>query len=227
LNWSSEHMDAWQFLDYSIKTGKSSFEYVYKQPFFNYLNSNSDRLKSYHKAMFEYARVDYRQLPTIVDFGLHKTIMDVGGGLGAAIEAIKCYNPELDCKLFDLEKVLAESSVCGVEKIAGDFFITIPGIHNAIILARVLHDWNDSKASIILQNCHKALQKDGTLYVIENCINSTSDSLALLSLNMSAMCESMERTDNEYIQLCELHGFHYETQKTLNKLQTILIFKKR
>jgi hypothetical protein len=29
LNWSDEHSIAWQHLDFSIKTGKSSFEEIY------------------------------------------------------------------------------------------------------------------------------------------------------------------------------------------------------
>lgn len=33
LNWSGEHLTAWQNLDFSIKTGKSSFEEIFNKPF--------------------------------------------------------------------------------------------------------------------------------------------------------------------------------------------------
>ncbi|PRY92003.1 hypothetical protein [Marinilabilia salmonicolor] len=67
---------------------------------------------------------------------------------------------------------------------------------------------------------------NGTLYVIENCSDKIKIDLSLLSLNMSAMCESYERTSAKYISLCENAGFQFNSETKLNELQTILIFKK-
>jgi C-methyltransferase len=44
MNWSGEHLTAWQNLDFSIKTGNSSFEEIYKKPFFDFLNDNPEKL---------------------------------------------------------------------------------------------------------------------------------------------------------------------------------------
>ncbi|KAA6309014.1 Mitomycin biosynthesis 6-O-methyltransferase [termite gut metagenome] len=101
MNWSDEHLTAWQNLDYSIKTGKSAFEYLYQGDFFSYLNKFPAKLDDYHKAMYEYARDDYQKLPDLIDFSIHKSIMDVGGGYGAAINAIKTKYPVIECYLFD------------------------------------------------------------------------------------------------------------------------------
>ncbi|NJN78883.1 MAG: hypothetical protein HC803_11635 [Saprospiraceae bacterium] len=60
LNWSGEHLIAWQSLDFSIKTGKSSFEEIYNKPFFDFLNDNPEKLHAYHKAMYQYAKDDYK-----------------------------------------------------------------------------------------------------------------------------------------------------------------------
>lgn len=226
LNWSSEHLIAWQHLDYSIMTGKSSFEKIYAFPFFDYLNQNPDKRDTYHKAMYQYAKDDYKNLPTVIDFSHHKSVMDVGGGYGALMETIKAKNPRVECILFDLEGVVEQVDIPNIQKISGSFFNKIPNMAEAIVLSRVLHDWNDEKAGIIAQNCFNALPITGTLYLIENCADKIEIDLTLLSLNMTAMCESFERTSNQYISICENAGFQLTSAVKLNDLQTILIFKK-
>lgn len=226
LNWSDEHLTAWQNLDYSIKTGKSSFENIYKKPFFDYLNENPKKLHAYHKAMYQYAKDDYKELINKVDFSIHNSVLDIGGGYGAILETIKKQNPNIDCILFDLDKVLRNISLPTIKKVSGDFFDKIPIQSDAIILSRIIHDWNDEKANLILKNCYDALTKGGTLYLVENCKDMTDIDLSLLSLNMTAMCKSYERTSKQYIQLCKQNHFIYQQSISLNQLQTILILKK-
>jgi C-methyltransferase len=226
LNWSGEHLISWQNLKYSIESGKSSFEQIYKRPYFDYLNENSDKLIKYHKAMFQYAIEDYKELPQIIDFGVHKSIMDVGGSFGAAISLIQTKYQDSKCYLFDLQKVVDQVTIENIEKIGGDFFDKIPKCSEAIILSRVLHDWNDEKAILILNNCYTSLPNGGYLYVIENCTDKIPSNLSLLSLNMAVMCQSYERSTTEYKNICEPNGFVFKESKKLNSLQTILVFKK-
>lgn len=226
MNWSAEHLTAWQNLDFSIKTGNSSFEEIYKKPFFDFLNDNPEKLHAYHKAMYQYAIDDYKTLTGIIDFRKHKSVMDVGGGYGAVLENIKAKNPNIECILFDLPKVIEKVSIPNIKLIGGSFFDKIPYQPEAIVLSRVLHDWNDDKTKIILKNCFETLPYNGTLYVIENCSDKIKIDLSLLSLNMTAMCESYERTSIQYISLCEDVGFQFDCETKLNELQTILIFKK-
>lgn len=226
LNWSDEHLTAWQHLDFSINTGKSSFEEIYGLPFFDYLNEHPEKLHAYHKAMYQYAIDDYKTLSDVIDFSKHKSLMDVGGSYGAVLENVKKENPNLECVLFDLEKVVDLVTIPNIKKIGGNFFDKIPYQSDAIILSRILHDWNNEKANIVLKNCFEALPSNGILYVIENCTDKIKIDLSLLSLNMSAICESYERTSTQYISLCEVVGFHLDNETTLNDLQTILTFKK-
>lgn len=226
LNWSSEHLTAWQNLDYSIRTGKSAFEKVYGKPFFDYLNDNPEKLDAYHKAMYQYAKEDYKNLPNVIDFNKHKSVMDVGGSYEALLETIQNSNRTIKCVLFDLEKVIEKVKIQNIEKVAGSFFNSVPLQSDAIFLSRILHDWNDNNAKKILENCFKALPNIGKLYIIENCADKIKVDLSLLSLNMTVMCESYERTSIEYISLAENVGFQFESEIQLNELQTILIFKK-
>jgi C-methyltransferase len=226
LNWSGEHLTAWQNLDISIKTGKSSFEEIYEKPFFDFLNDNPEKLNAYHKAMYQYAKDDYKTLPDVIDFNKHKSVMDVGGGYGAVLENIKAKYSNVECVLFDLPKVIEKVTIPSIKKISGSFFDKVPNQTEAIILSRVLHDWNDNKANIILKNCFEALPNEGTLYVIENLADKINIDLSLLSLNMTAICESYERTTQEYISLAQKANFGFQGEVKLNDLQTILIFKK-
>lgn len=226
LNWSAEHLTAWQNLDFSIKTGKSSFEKIYGKPFFDYLNDYPPKLHAYHKAMYEYAKDDYKNLPDVIDFGKYNAVMDVGGGYGAILENIKTKYPNVECILFDLPKVIEKVHSSNIKKIGGSFFEKIPSQAEAIILARVLHDWSEEKANIILEKCFEALPQKGVLYVIENCADKIQIDLSLLSLNMLAICESYERSSIQYISLCENAGFQFNSEVKLNELQTILIFTK-
>lgn len=226
MNWSGEHLNAWQQLDISIRTGNSSFEEIYGKPFFHFLNDNPDKLNDYHKAMYQYAKDDYKALPDVIDFSKYKSVMDVGGGYGAVLEIIKKNNPNLDCVLFDMPKVINKVDVLNIKKIGGNFFEKIPQQSEAIILSRVLHDWDDEKAQLILKNCFEALPNNGALYVIENCSDKITADLSLLSLNMTAICESFERTAQEYISLAQKANFGFQDDVKLNDLQTILIFEK-
>jgi len=226
LNWSEEHLIAWQNLDFSIRTGKSSFEKLYGLSFFDYLNEKPEKLHAYHKAMYQYAKDDYKTITDLIDFSKHKTVLDVGSGYGAILENVKMKNPNVECILFDLEKVIENVSVSTIQKISGSFFEKIPIQTEAVILSRILHDWNDEKATIILKNCFEALSNNGILYVIENCVDKINIDLSLLSLNMTAMCESYERTSMEYVTLSKNAGFHFESETKLNELQTILTFTK-
>ena len=226
LNWSNEHLNAWQSLDFSIRTGNSSFEENFGLPFFDYLNENPKKLDAYHKAMNEYAKDDYKSLPSLIDFSQHKSVMDIGGGYGAILDNIKKQNPNVECVLFDLEQVVENVTFSNIKKVGGSFFNKIPKESDAILLSRILHDWNNEKALHILKNCYAALPKNGKVYIIENCSDKISMDLSLLSLNMTAMCESYERTSIAYISLAEQVGFNYQNEIKLNDLQTILIFKK-
>jgi C-methyltransferase len=221
LNWSSEHLNAWQNLDFSIRTGNSSFEEIYKKPFFDFLNDNTEKLHAYHKAMYQYAKDDYKTLPDVIDFRKHISVMDVGGGYGAVLENIKTKNPNVECILFDLEKVVEKVTIPNIKKLSGSFFDKIPSQSEAIILSRVLHDWNDEKANNILNNCYESLPNNGTLYVIENLADKIND-IFLLSLSMTVICESYERTKSQYETILSDANFRVTSVIQLNNLQYII-----
>jgi len=222
LHWADEHLNSWQNLSYTLRTGLSSFENTYGEQYFEYLRKRPDKFHEYHKAMFEYAIDDYKSICSIIDFSSYQSVMDVGGGYGALIKIIKEHNPYLDCFLFDLPEVINYVQLKNITKVPGNFFYDIVVKPEAIILSRVLHDWNDEKASVIINNCYQAIPYGGSIYIIEILADKLSEAPLLLNLNMAAICNSKERTFNEYLSLLHKGGFKYNNCVQLNELQSII-----
>lgn len=227
IHWGEEHMTAWQNLEYTLSTGKQSFTHIYKKTFFDYLSDDKQKLENYHKAMNEYARDDYKNICEIHDFSIHKSLIDVGGGLGTLINIISKHNSNTKCYLFDKDDVLSLIRRNEVETISGDFFQSIPKVSDAVIMSRVIHDWNDEKALLILKNVYQALPNNGTLYLLENLTDEIDDKAALLSLNMHLITESFERSLFEYKILLEKGNFKFSNFKKVNNIQYLMIAHKK
>ncbi len=226
MHWANEHLNAWQYLSQTITTGRSSFEMLYDKPFFDYIGSHPNKLKNYHKAMFEYALDDYCHINEKIDFSLLGSVLDVGGGFGAMIKIIKQQAPNLRCGLFDLPEVITHIESNNIELHQGSFFDAIPAGFNAIILSRVLHDWGDQYALNILSNCNSALNKGGKLLVMENLADRLDNRASALTLNMMAMCRSFERSELEYRNLITSSGFEINEIISINDHQYLIMCEK-
>ncbi len=229
LLWAEEHLTAWQQLPSSILTGQTAFEARYGEAFFDYLATRPHAATIYHRAMFEYARDDYQTLPEHHDFGQHDALLDVGGGLGAVLLAIHQRWPALSLGLFELPQVVAllpETRRAMFSVFEGSFFEELPTGFDAVVMSRILHDWDDAQARHLLERVYAALPKGGSLYILENLSDELEDGGALLSLNMLLICRSQERTLAAYSQLIHQVGFRLMAVKRLPSLPTLLCFEK-
>uniref|UniRef100_A0ACD5T8J2 Uncharacterized protein n=1 Tax=Avena sativa TaxID=4498 RepID=A0ACD5T8J2_AVESA len=85
------------------------------------------------------------------------SLVDVGGGLGAAAQVISKAFPHVGCSVLDLEHVVSNAPAgTNVKYVAGDMFESVPPA-NAAFLKSVLHDWDDEKCVKILESCRKAI----------------------------------------------------------------------
>jgi C-methyltransferase len=223
--WGEEHLNAWQGLDYTLKTAQPAFERAYNSPFFAYLQDKPNKLANYHLAMAEYAREDYAKVGDFLT-DLPTITADIGGGLGVLIKNLAKTYPDKKFILADLPEVLnlATAMPENVELKPLNFFQPFLFAAEAIILARVLHDWDDQQAGIILNNCYNALPQGGKLYVFE--LMQDEIKANLLSLNMLLMCKSHERSGCEYKRLLNTHNFEIVDKKLFNNLQTLTICKR-
>lgn len=229
LLWAMEHLTAWQQLPHSILTGNTAFEQHYGLPFFDYLRQQPRARHIYYNAMAEYARDDYASIGQFINFGAHQSVLDVGGGLGTLLLILRKQWPALSLSLLDLPEVVAmvpPATTQEVKIIGGDFFDAIPKGSDALVLARILHDWEDAKVLQILTQAHQALPVGGSLYILENLKEELKDGAKLLSLNMLLICKSHERSLDDYCRLIHQVGFTLEAVQSLPSVPTLLHFKK-
>ncbi|KAK3119984.1 hypothetical protein QOZ80_9AG0679030 [Eleusine coracana subsp. coracana] len=103
------------------------------------------------------------------------SLIDVGGGSGAAAQTISKAFPHVKCSVLDLEHIVAKAPAgTDVQYITGDMFESIPPA-NVVLLKSVLHDWDHKDCVKILKNCRKAIpsrEAGGKLIIINMVIGA-------------------------------------------------------
>jgi hypothetical protein len=79
-------------------------------------------------------------------------------------------------------------------------------------MSRVLHDWDDQKAAMILENAQKSLQPGGKLILFEMVIPELpeADIGVTLNFNLLVMVGGKERTAKEFELLLNETGFYMD-----------------
>jgi ubiquinone/menaquinone biosynthesis C-methylase UbiE len=212
-----EHFRAWGDLLYSVQTGKPAFEKLFGQPVFEYLSQKPEQAAIFDKAMVGVHGRETAAILDAYDFSPFKSVADIGGGNGSTLSGILQRHPALHGTLFDLPGVIERASQ-NVEKaglsnrmhlVAGDFFQSAPNGADAYFLRHIIHDWDDDKAVRILQNVHRAIDKNGRLLVVESVIPPGNEPFfgKLLDLTMLVIPGGQERTEDEYRSLFGKAGF--------------------
>ena len=211
-HWGRESYEAWSGITRSLRTGESDFERSHGANFFDWIQDRPSELQAYHSAMSTYARHDYRGLADSVDFTAHDRILDAGGGTGELAFALLRSRPGLVATVMDraevVEGVRPPADLEGrCRFIEGELFQKWPVTSDAVILARVLHDWPDRDALRILIRAREAMPKHGMLYVIEMVLDDETGAGGLLDLNMLVMTQGAERTEEQFGELLDQAGF--------------------
>ena len=201
---------------HTVKTGETAFNYLYREGHFEFLSGHPEASETFNKAMAEGVRNLANPLESYDYTGRH-LVVDVGGGRGDMIATILNANPSLKGVLFDLPQALTETPKLLRDKnvsdrcdlVRGSFFDAVPPSGDVYTLSRVLHDWPDDKAKIILGNCRKAIRKDGTLLIREAVIpeGDTPSRGKLIDLTMLITLGGAERTEKEWTRLLHESGF--------------------
>jgi hypothetical protein len=95
-----------------------------------------------------------------------------------------------------------------VEKVSGDFFASVPKGADAYIMKHIIHDWDDERATKILQNINKAMTDNGKVLIVEVVVPESNEPhySKLLDLEMLSSPGGMERTAEEYRELLAAAG---------------------
>jgi demethylsterigmatocystin 6-O-methyltransferase len=148
------------------------------------------------------------------------TLVDIGGGFGQAIKAIRAEYPHVKGRfiLQDLPKTIGKVDASQAEKdgfeiMKHDFFTPQP-VKGAkyYLLRRVLHDWNDEPSIKILQATHAAMKETpeySRLLIHESVIKDVGAPFPepMIDLIMRHTCDGMERTEAQWHELLGKSGF--------------------
>ena len=106
--------------------------------------------------------------------------------------------------------------------VAGDLFGQWPVCSEAVVLARVLHDWPDADARGILRRAREAMPTGGSLYVVEMALDETTGAGGLLDLNMLVMTGGRERTLQGFQDLLDDAGFRLSDVVPTGAVNTLI-----
>ncbi len=216
------HQEAYKVaseLLHCVKTGGDTFQHAKGINLWEYLEQHPVQSKLFNCAMEKNSNYLIPLLLQSYQFSKFKNIIDVGGGKGHLLCAILAQNPDTTGIVADASHLAIEAEAlikqanlnerCRFQGI--DFFKTVPKGGDAYILKVVVHDWNDSAAKQILQNCRQAMEKHSKLLLIERTIMN-NDSLrenCLMDINMLTMVNGKERTLPEFQTLLSESGFKF------------------
>ena len=225
-HWGDRSDRAWRGLAQSLRTGMPARDGT-ADDFFGWLAGQPDELRSTHLAFAAYARHDYAALPRVRDFGAHDSVLDAGGGAGELAFALLRTNPSMKAIVMDRPEVETLFSTpddlrdrCSF--VAGDLFRKWPVRSDAVVLARVLHDWPDDDARRILARAREAMPVGGSLYVVEMMLDETGGAGSLLDLNMLVMTGGRERTLQEFQDLLADAGFQLCDARPTGAVNTLI-----
>jgi hypothetical protein len=212
-----EHRHAWDHILYSVRTGEPAFDHVFGVPHFQYFASKPDAARVFDEGMTSRSGIENDAIVAAYDFSKFSMIVDVGGGQGTLLACISRSVPQAKSLLFDLPHVIAESSAAapspeaiGYQLCAGSFFDRVPSGGDLYVLKKIIHDWDDARASLILENCHAAMSSKARLLVIEPVVppgNAPSFNKLLDLMMLVWTSGGKERTEAEHRAILGKAGF--------------------
>ncbi|MGI6454981.1 MAG: methyltransferase [bacterium] len=212
------HSRSWENLMYSVRTGKTAFDYTYGEPFFDYMQKNQDAGKIFYGAMTSISHYQAEMISSTYDFSSFHTVADIGAGHGFLLLSVLQKYPQLQGILYDLPPV-AEIASSGIEAqglsdrcqaIGGDFLESVPAGADLYMMKYIIHDWDNERAARILQNCRQMMPENGKLLIIDVVLpqGNTPHPGKYVDIEMLVMTEGgRERTETEFYDLLEQTGF--------------------
>ena len=214
------HWLPWGRLHDSVRTGQPMARQALGMKLFEWYAQNAEEAGYFNAAMGNLSTLTASELVRVYDFSSVRTVADVGGGHGALLMAVLRANPAARGILFDLPHLIATAgsaiATVGLQErcqlVSGDFFEAVPEGADLHLLKQIVHDWNDERATRLLQNCHRALAPKGKLLLVEMVIPPDNQpSLAqAMDLNMLVMLGGQERTKEQFGRLMQAADFRLD-----------------
>ncbi|MCY4469976.1 MAG: methyltransferase [Thiotrichales bacterium] len=185
------------------------------------------RVTPHHRMLTSYARHDYAAVPPVLGLRGDERVLDAGGGFGVLAGLLAETCPDLRITVLDRAEVV-ERAVCErygdrVRFRAVDLFGPWGIEGDAVILARVLHDWDDGPALRLLRHARHALPTGGQLFVVEMVLVEGGSAGGLCDLHLLVATGGRERTTSEYATLFDRAGFAFHGVRRLPALPSVVV----
>ena len=224
-----EHYEAWGDLMHTVCTGQPAFEHRFGEGIWTYQAHHAELAQVFDDAMANYAAPLADGLLASDAFTGLASIVDVGGGRGALVEAILRANPWIRAVVLDLpyvaakarERMRASGLISRCEVIEGDMFRAVPGGGDAYILSHVIHGCADDEAVTVLRNCRRAMPAASRVLVIERLLperverGAAAQAAVFSDLVMMVMNGGRERTEDDYRALFSVAGLKHTRTITI------------
>jgi hypothetical protein len=202
----------------SAMTGRPAAEKTVGMPLFDYFAKHPDYSAVFNDAMTSMSAPVAGAAIEAYDFSRFPLIVDVAGGHGEVLMSILKACPGVRGVLADLGHVaegakprIASAGLAGrCQAVACDFFKAVPEGGDAYVMKHIIHDWDDERASLILQNIRQAMgSKRGTVVLLESVIPTgpEPDLGKFIDIEMLALPGGRERTAEDFAALFDRAGF--------------------
>ncbi len=231
-----EHYAAWGALEDSVRSGGLAFQRVFGQSPWSYRSANPERAAAFDAGMSSYLSAHHDALLASFDFKQFAHIADIGGGDGQLMAALLSADDRLSGVLLEQPQVIEKARArferaaltARCELIAGSMFDAVPAGLQTYCLSRVIHDWDDEQALLILRCCHGAAAPGASLLLIERLlpdpvqIDPQDQAVSVSDLNMLVMTGGRERTRDQYRALLDAAGWGLKEIRTTGTSLSVL-----
>ena len=205
-------------METACEGGVSGFEAATGQHFFDHLEREPKDGLLFLESMADITRFCTPYLVECLPVTPSSRVLDVGGGDGELARALAAVLPDLVVGVVDRSKTdrSHENTSSEYRFHQGDFFRSVPGGYDHLLLKNILHDWNDERSLTILARCRDAVERGGRLTVIECLLPVPGQETAAdaetfaLDWNVWATLSGQERSAQEYEDLLNRSGWELE-----------------
>lgn len=193
------------------RTTEATFPRRFQTDFWSWLEANPEDRATFDRAMAG-GKPRIAERLNQLHWRDDETVVDIGGGNGALLQALLELRPGLRGIVFDLPETVRDEAAFGdrLEFTAGDFFEKVP-TGDTYVLSGILHDWDDERAAAILRTIHEAAGPDSRLLVVESVIPPGNERSGAKWLDLLMLViGGKERTEPEWRALLERTGFRVD-----------------
>jgi hypothetical protein len=221
---ASEQWDPWARLR-DVRGDATAFEIAHGAGLYEWMARHAGAAARYDAAIDAFTKHEAGALRAAFDFAGVQEVVDVGGGRGTLLAEVLEGWPHLRGVLFDLPHVVERARPelvvrfgARVEAVGGDFFADLPTGADAYLIKRVLHNWNDERASELLQRCAAAMAPGGRILAIEAVLSPDhrADMAATMDLEMQVLLGGRVRRKPELRRLFAEAGLTIERFEPLS-----------